>query len=140
MRRIIAIAYRPTRAQAIRLIAQVSLLLLVIGSLQPGRPGPLHAIHREIHYAAFGGTTLLLLLLCRTRLEEVRVVVAACFLGLSLEYLQHLIYHNPAEWWDVRDDAFAILAAFVAYYLGRACANAVKSSRLLALRPVPKTD
>jgi hypothetical protein len=87
----------------IRRIAQAWLLLLVIGSLQPARPGPVHAMHREIHFLAFGGTAFLLLLVTRSRREEMGVVLGGCLLGLSLEYLQHLFYHNVMEWWDVRD-------------------------------------
>jgi hypothetical protein len=73
----------------IRRIAQAWLLLLVIGSLQPARPGPVHAMHREIHFLAFGGAAFLLLLVTRNRREEIGVVVGGCLLGLSLEYLQH---------------------------------------------------
>jgi hypothetical protein len=34
-----------------------------------------------------------------------------------LEYLQHLIYHKATEWFDVRDDALAILVALAVYWL-----------------------
>jgi hypothetical protein len=101
----------------IRRIAQAWLLLLVIGSLQPARPGPVHAMHREIHFLAFGGAAFLLLLVTRNRREEIGVVAGACLLGLSLEYLQHLFYGNVMEWWDVRDDTIAVLAALVLYRL-----------------------
>jgi len=51
------------------------------------------------------------------RRQEVRVVIAVFLMGVFLEYLQHLIYHNTMEWRDVRDDALAILAGFAAYRL-----------------------
>ena len=69
-------------------------------------------LHREIHWLAFAVATFLLLLLCRNRRQEIESAIGVFVLGLSLEYLQHLIYRNPMEWWDVRDDSFAIFAAF----------------------------
>jgi len=105
--------------------AQAWILLLIVGSLQPVRPRPVLvsvvSLHRLIHWLAFSGASLLLLYLCRTRAQEIRSVLSVFFLGLFLEYAQHLIYHNPIEWWDVRDDAFAILAALVIYRFTRAC-------------------
>lgn len=35
----------------------------------------------------------------------------------SLEFVQHLVYRKPMEWWDVRDDSLAVLTAFVLYRL-----------------------
>jgi hypothetical protein len=67
------------------------------------------------------GAAFLLCALSRNRRQEVRGALAVFLLGLSLEYLQHLIYHNAMEWWDVRDDALAILAAFTIYHLTRSC-------------------
>ena len=107
------------REQIILRLAQLWTLLLIVGSLQPGRPAPIVGVHREIHWLAFAGVTLLLLLLSHTRRQEIRGVFATCLLGLSLEYLQHLIYRNAVEWRDVRDDTLAILAAFALYRLAR---------------------
>jgi len=73
-------------------------------------------MHREIHFFAFAGAAILLLLSWNRR-QEVRVVIAVFLMGVFLEYLQHLIYHNTMEWRDVRDDALAILAGFAAYRL-----------------------
>ena len=105
--------------QIIRRTAQAWLILLIVGSLQPSRPGPVLAHHRGLHFLAFGGVAFLLLLLSRNFREGIRVVVGVCLLGLSLEYLQHFFYHNVMEWWDVRDDTVAVLAAFALYYLCR---------------------
>jgi hypothetical protein len=109
------------RAQIIRRIAQAWLLLLIVGSLQPSRPGAVLAHHRGLHFLSFGGVALLLLLLARTRYQEIRAVLGVCLLGLSLEYMQHLLYRNPMEWWDVRDDTLAVLAAFALYRLAVIC-------------------
>ncbi len=109
----------------IRRFAQVWFLLVVVGSLQPARPVMLvglhgASLHRHIHWLAFAGATSLLLLLSRNRRQEIQGVVATFLLGLSLEYLQHFIYRNAMEWYDVRDDALAILAAFTLYRLAAA--------------------
>lgn len=87
------------------------------------------AHHRGLHFLAFGGAALLLLLLSRSRRQEIRLVVAVCLLGLSLEYLQHLLYRNVMEWWDVRDDTLSVMTAFAVYYLCRACTTAFKAPR-----------
>ena len=111
------------REQIILRIAQAWILLLIVGSLQPARPGPLVAhlgFHRGVHWLAFAGATLLLLAVSRNRRQEIRSAIAVFLLGLSLEFLQHLIYRNAMEWWDVRDDTLAILAAFALYQLTKA--------------------
>jgi NhaP-type Na+/H+ or K+/H+ antiporter len=80
--------------------------------------------HRGIHWLAFAGAAVLLLLLSRNRRQEIRSVIGVCLLGLTLEYVQHLIYRNIMEWWDVRDDALAVLAAFMLYRLAGTCGAA----------------
>ena len=61
--------------------------------------------------------SLLLFLLSRTRTQETLRAIAILCLGFCLEFAQHLIYRNPVEWRDVRDDAIAILLAFTLYRL-----------------------
>lgn len=103
--------------RTVRRAALAWILLLVIGSLQPARPAPVRAsaLHREIHWLAFGGTALLLLLVAPSRAFQLQSVIAACALGLSIEYLQHLIYHIDLEWPDVRDDCLAVFVTFALY-------------------------
>ena len=103
--------------------------LVAVGSTQPASPGPVVDVHREIHWLAFGGAACLLLLGSRNRRQEIRSVIATCLLGLSLEYLQHLTYRIPVEWYDVRDDAFAILAALALYRLAGTCMDACRARR-----------
>jgi predicted membrane channel-forming protein YqfA (hemolysin III family) len=106
-------------------IAQAWFLVLIVGSLQPVRPaamvGPAGiSLHRAIHWLAFAGAALLLLALSSCRRQEIRNAVVLVLLGVSLEYLQHVLYRNSMEWWDIRDDTLAILAAFVLYHFARA--------------------
>jgi hypothetical protein len=117
------------RPKIIRLIAQAWLLLVIVGSLQPARPWHSVAVHRGIHWLAFAGLALVLLLPSRNPRQEIHSVIAACLLGLSLEYLQHLVYLKPIEWWDVRDDTFAILAAFALYRLAGTCRAVFAATR-----------
>ena len=108
----------PAMTRAVfRILAQVWLTLLIVGSLQPARPGLVTGVHREIHWLGFGGAALLLFCLSRTRSREILAASATLLLGLSLEFLQHLIGRNPIEWRDVSDDGLAILAIFVVYRL-----------------------
>jgi len=102
---------------ALRIVAWVWISLLVVGSLQPARPGVVKGLHREIHWVAFAGAAVLLFALSKTRLREMLGAGAIFLLGVSLEVLQHLIYRNALEWRDVVDDGLAILAAFALYRL-----------------------
>jgi hypothetical protein len=108
------------REEVILRLAQGWILFLVAASLQPARPGPLvtHvSIHRGVHGLAFAGAAFLLLLLSRNLRQQVRNSIVVVLLGLSLEYLQHLMYRSVMEWWDVRDDLLAVLAVFGLYQL-----------------------
>jgi hypothetical protein len=102
---------------ALRVIATVWLLLLILGSLQPVRLGLAVGVHREAHWLAFAGAALLVVCLSRNWRHEILSTFVIFFVGLSLETLQHLIYGNPMEWRDVADDGVAVLAAFALYRL-----------------------
>ena len=107
------------RDQIILRIAQAWILLLIVASLQPARPGPVVGLHREVHWLAFAGAAFLLFHVSRNRIQEVCSALGLFALGLSLEFLQHVIYRGHMEWWDVRDDSLAILAALALYWLTR---------------------
>jgi hypothetical protein len=125
----IAIAAISRREPPFRCLTLAWILLVIVGSLQPARPAAVVIMHRGIHYVAFAGTSLLLLLLARNRRQEILAVVATCFLGFSLEFMQHFVYHNVMEWRDVRDDAVAILAAYALYRLAGTCKSALAEIR-----------
>jgi hypothetical protein len=104
----------------LRIIAKIWFALLIVGSLQPARPDIVVLAHREIHWVAFGGAAFLLFSLSQTRRQEILRACIIFFLASSLEVIQHLINRNRMEWRDVRDDGFAILAAFALYLLAGA--------------------
>src|ERR1035438_10362199 len=108
---------RPPRV--LRIVTTLWIALLIVGSLQPARPGVVTGHHRVIHWVAFAGGALLLFLLSPTRRQQILRACAIFFLGVSLEVLQHLIYRNPLEWRDIADDGVAILLAFALYRLAR---------------------
>jgi hypothetical protein len=114
------------------LITRLWFLFLLLASLQPVRPGPVHDFHRELHWLAFAMAAFLLFALSRSRRQAICGAIAAFTFGLCLEFLQHLIYRNPMEWWDVRDDAFAVLGAFAIYRLTLARSPAPEPSRVKA--------
>lgn len=105
------------REHIILRLTQIWILFLIVGSLQPVRPRVMAVMHREIHWLAFAAAALLLLHLSRNRRQELRGVIATLLLGLSLEFLQHIIYGNVMEWRDVRDDTLAIASALALYLL-----------------------
>ncbi len=118
------------REQVITRVTWIWIFALSAASLQPVRPGPVAGFHREIHGLAFAGTAFLLLVLTRDRRQQIRVSSSRlCLLGLSLEFLQHLIYKNSMEWLDVRDDSVAFLASLILYRLGAACKAAFLAPR-----------
>ena len=125
------------RQPIVRRLTPIWILLLVAGSLQPARLALLGGLHRPLHWLVFSGTAFLLLLAARNLRQELCGVAAACLLGLSLECLQHLIYRNPMEWRDVRDDGLAVLLALALYRLavtGRAALLAKCSAASAASR------
>ena len=111
-------------------IAPFWVLALILGSLLPGhtkhllgvstpysaaRHGRVHWQHRLAHFLSFGSTTGLLLLLTRTRSQDVLVLLGMLLLGLSLEYVQHVLFETEGlEWWDVRDDSYAEVVVYLA--------------------------
>jgi hypothetical protein len=40
-------------------------------------------------------------------------VLSVIALAVVLEFLQHRIYGKSLEWWDIRDDSYAALAAWL---------------------------
>jgi len=100
-------------------IAPWWIVALLVGSLMPldakQAIGTVGGLHRGYHFLSFGSTALLLQLTQPTRRGRMAVCALVIALGASLEILQHVIYGNVLEWWDIRDDAFGVIAA----YLGR---------------------
>jgi hypothetical protein len=99
----------------LRRIAPFWTLALIIGSFCPsakdalGTNRPATVLrHRIVHFAAFGATGLLLVLLGRTRVETIGASLAVVVLGFGLETAQHRIYGSAMEWNDVRDDACGV--------------------------------
>ena len=78
----------------LRVVAKIWLAILIVGSLQPARPGVVSGLHRGIHWLAFAGAALLLFSLSRTRRQEILGAFTIFLLGFSLELLQHLIYRT----------------------------------------------
>jgi hypothetical protein len=110
---------------------------LLIVSLQPLRPAPtsgLYQLHRPFHFVVFALTALVLwsffaitgwtLFTPRVSVTKasIKAVFATIVLGGIIEVLQHLIYHNQMEWWDVRDDGVSAIAAIL---LGHAIRGAL---------------
>ncbi len=65
--------------------------------------------HRIVHWVSFGGLAFVLALLGRNTKQRVLASATAAGLGVAIEYLQYVIYVNPLETWDIRDDLCASL-------------------------------
>lgn len=77
--------------------------LLTATSLQPLRPKPVAPLHRPFHFVAFTVTAVLM------HKRAAIAFPATILFGVALELAQSLLYHNPVEWWDIRDDALGAL-------------------------------
>ncbi len=73
--------------------------------------------HRLLHWMSFGGLAFAFGLLGRNTKQRVLAAGAVAGLGLTIEYLQHVIYSNPLETWDIRDDLWACSVALAAVLL-----------------------
>lgn len=70
--------------------------------------------HRLEHMGAFGLLGLLVLPLCRNRLQQWGAALGIIALAAALEMAQHLVFRNTVfEWWDVRDDAIGLVFAWL---------------------------
>ncbi len=70
--------------------------------------------HRIEHAAAFGLLGLLVLPLCRNRIQEWAAAVGIVSLAAAMELAQHLVFPRTVfEWWDVRDDAIGLVFAWL---------------------------
>lgn len=118
-----------------RLLKQVIpfwLLVLIIGSFLPGHakeaigtpdrtaahslPITNHVAltpHRLYHLLSFGATALLLMLVARTKTGEFGGAFATIVLGVVIEVGQYLSNDFVLEWWDIRDDTIAVIAALL---------------------------
>ena len=101
--------------QALRLVAIVWIVCLIAVSLQPYRPaGESDTIrHRVFHVLSFGAAALMLLALGTDAKRESIAGLSVLCLAVAIETSQFLLYKNPFEWWDVRDDTIGILIAAV---------------------------
>jgi hypothetical protein len=114
------LSLRRVRRPVFRIAALLWILLLTVGSLQPARPRVVKRVHREIHWVGFAGAAVLLFCQSRTRREEIVAAAATVLLGVSLEFLQHVIYRGSMEWRDIGDDGLAVLLAFALYRMAAA--------------------
>ena len=55
--------------------------------------------------------------------------MATIALGCTIEYAQHVIYHSRIEWWDMRDDTYAALAALALVQLPLVKRSLVREGR-----------
>jgi hypothetical protein len=122
------------RGHPLKFFAGLWITVVVAISLQPLRPphgSGLSRLHRPAHFLLFGFTAFILSRLFAAinwrQLPRyiasrpwVIAIVSTAALGLAIELLQHLIYHNQMEWWDVRDDAIAAALAILLDLAARA--------------------
>jgi hypothetical protein len=66
---------------------------------------------------AFGVLSFLLAVLCRNPSRQLMALACVVALGALIEGLQHLMYENPFETWDLRDDTYGALSGFFAALL-----------------------
>jgi glycopeptide antibiotics resistance protein len=102
---------------AFRMLWAVYALLLAIASLQPARPGGLHAsaLHPLLHLASFAVLYLLSRTAFPARLWQ--TFAGSILFGLTIELMQSALYHFNVEWQDVATDALGVSIGFVVWTL-----------------------
>jgi len=95
----------------------VSLLPLRVGYSGTPRSASVLAMARRTHVIAhifaFGVPAFVFSMFLRRPARRLLCVCGLAGLGLLIEYCQHVIYHNPLETWDVRDDFLAVLGGYL---------------------------
>lgn len=77
--------------------------------------------HRTYHFATFGATALAILLLMYGIRAEVKGGLAIFGLGCAIEVTQYALgLSKVLEWWDVRDDFYAVATVFVLVQMANA--------------------
>jgi len=101
--------------QFLRSVAALWIVCLVAISLQPWRPpGESRSVgHPIFHVLAFGAAAVMLFVLSRNGKQISTAALGVFCLVLAIETGQHLLYKNPFEWWDVRDDTIGIALAWM---------------------------
>jgi hypothetical protein len=99
----------------LRLLAAVWIVGLLAVSLQPWRPhGESQSIvHQVWHVVSFGAAGLMLFALSRNAKQASTAALGIFCLTVAIETSQHLLYKNPFEWWDVREDTIGIAFAWM---------------------------
>ncbi len=101
--------------QLLRLLAAVWIAGLVAVSLQPWRPAgeSQSIVHQVWHVVSFGAAGLMLFALSRNAKQVSTAALGIFCLAVAIETSQHLLYKNPFEWWDVREDTIGIAFAWM---------------------------
>jgi hypothetical protein len=99
----------------LRLLATFWIVGLVAVSLQPWRPhGESQSnLHQLSHLVSFGTAGLMLFALSRNIKQVWTAALGIICLVLAIETSQRLLYRNPFEWWDVRDDTIGVAFAWM---------------------------
>jgi hypothetical protein len=69
--------------------------------------------HHLVHLVAFALPSLFLTAVVRGSGRRVLVALSLAFCGFLIEWLQHVMYGNPLEIADVRDDVVASVGGYV---------------------------
>jgi len=81
-------------------------LLVFYGAIGPKR---IVAAHRMGHVVAFAIAATVALLVSDSRPRKFQSLMSLLAIAILTETMQHWIYRNPLEWWDIRDDFFGVL-------------------------------
>ena len=81
-------------------------LLVFYGGLGPKR---IDAAHRVGHVIAFAIAAGVALLVSNNRSRKFQSAMSLLAIAILTEAMQHWVYKNPLEWWDIRDDFFGVV-------------------------------
>jgi len=114
-------SYRVVLAVIVSLLLAISLesphlkhpaidLLVFYGAIGPKR---IAAAHRMGHVVTFAIAATIALLVSDSRTRKCQTVLSLLAIAILTETMQHWVYRNPLEWWDIRDDMLGVLIGFL---------------------------
>lgn len=121
-------------------IPAILLTLVSVSPLDRTVLGTASRFHRPAHWLAFGFLAFLLALLVRSPTQRLFGLAAIVALGAFIECVQYLLYTQPLETWDIRDDICGALFGFVialAYRWSSRCRSFCLSATRRALSATP---
>jgi hypothetical protein len=96
--------------------------------------------HRIFHFGSFGFATIAFVTFALGKRRRMTAAVIVGLSGLLIESAQALISKRAIEWWDVRDDCYAVIGGFLLFQMGRGSMSWLDRRALNVIGPTKRVS